>query len=283
MAQGIRFKIGDVAKMTGFSASGIRYYEKRGFLHAGAREKGAMRTYSLADASRLVDCRNLRECGCSMDEIGEMTALGTDVEGEARFLERSCEQLHREVVRKERIEMMLRKRIQMMHRLAAHDVPLEMSARPSLYWMPLVYRSYLPGESEGFPSPFSSVSLLIEPQELSREGHSPAQGDGLAIGYCVDREYSDMAPMDPTVRFFTYASCLYTYIRVEGDCSIGATELDPLRQHVRRRGLVPVGPAITRRFHSVHTDDEDFGYHELWLPVEPRTKPRERGRAGGAA
>lgn len=267
MAKGMRFKIGDVAKMTGFSPSGIRYYEEQGLLHLEPHGKGGTRSFSLADASRLVDCRNLRECGCAMEEIGRMVSRSGDIGEEALLLERTCEKLHRDVVRKERIETMLRKRVQMMKRLDSGDVPLESSARPSMYWMPLVYRSWLPGEDEGFPCPFSDVSLLIEPGELGASEHSPSQEDGLAIGYCVERDYSDSAPMDPTVRFFSYATCLYTYIRVEGDCSVEAGSLASLREHLRKRGLVAAGPALTRRFHSVHTDDADYGYHELWVPV----------------
>ena len=59
-------KIGTLSRMTGFSASGIRFYEEAGLLHP--EREGTYRSYSVSDAARLLDCRNLRECGCSMKE-----------------------------------------------------------------------------------------------------------------------------------------------------------------------------------------------------------------------
>jgi MerR family transcriptional regulator, repressor of the yfmOP operon len=67
-------RIGDVAQRVGVTTRTIRYYEELGLLGAAAaRAKGAHRSYSEADVTRLQELIRLRDLlGLSLDEIVEL-------------------------------------------------------------------------------------------------------------------------------------------------------------------------------------------------------------------
>jgi DNA-binding transcriptional MerR regulator len=64
-------RIGDVAKLAGTTPRTIRYYEEIGLLPvAGARERGAHRTYAEEDVERLADLLRLKDLlGLSLEEL----------------------------------------------------------------------------------------------------------------------------------------------------------------------------------------------------------------------
>jgi MerR family mercuric resistance operon transcriptional regulator len=61
--------IGTLAKRTGLTVEGIRFYEKTGILRAPARTGGRHRLYSRADLKRLNFIRRARHLGFSLDEV----------------------------------------------------------------------------------------------------------------------------------------------------------------------------------------------------------------------
>jgi MerR family transcriptional regulator, repressor of the yfmOP operon len=71
-----RFRIGDLAKLTGTTPRTIRYYEEIGLLATDEpREPGAHRSYGEADLERLRDLLRLRELlGLSLEELRELAA-----------------------------------------------------------------------------------------------------------------------------------------------------------------------------------------------------------------
>lgn len=67
-------RIGDVAQRVGVTPRTIRYYEELGLLgSAGARDKGAHRTYAEADVGRLQELIRLRDLlGLTLEELVEL-------------------------------------------------------------------------------------------------------------------------------------------------------------------------------------------------------------------
>lgn len=61
--------IGTLAKHTGLTVEGIRFYEKAGILRAPARTAGQHRLYSRADLKRLNFIRRARLLGFTLDEV----------------------------------------------------------------------------------------------------------------------------------------------------------------------------------------------------------------------
>jgi MerR family transcriptional regulator, mercuric resistance operon regulatory protein len=67
--------IGMVAKRTGLTVEGIRFYEKAGVLRSPARTAGRHRLYSLADLKRLSFIRRARQLGFSLDDVRALLGL----------------------------------------------------------------------------------------------------------------------------------------------------------------------------------------------------------------
>jgi MerR family transcriptional regulator, repressor of the yfmOP operon len=71
-----RYRIGDLAKLTGTTPRTIRYYEEIGLLASDRpREPGAHRTYGEEDLERVRELLRLRELlGVSLEELRELAA-----------------------------------------------------------------------------------------------------------------------------------------------------------------------------------------------------------------
>src|SRR5258708_30006011 len=81
--------IGALAKHTGLTVEGIRFYEKAGILRAPARTAGQHRLYSRADLKRLHFIRRARLLGFTLDEVRALLRLAHHVRP------RSCADAHR--------------------------------------------------------------------------------------------------------------------------------------------------------------------------------------------
>ena len=73
----VDLKIGIVSKLSGFSPSGIRYFEERGIVSPSHGRAGTYRSFDLPDVARLLECRNYRECGCDTAEIAALLSHGS--------------------------------------------------------------------------------------------------------------------------------------------------------------------------------------------------------------
>jgi MerR family transcriptional regulator, mercuric resistance operon regulatory protein len=69
------FPIGMLAKRTGLTVEGIRFYEKAGILPAPARTTGGQRLYSLRELKRLNFIRRARDLGFTLDEVRALLRL----------------------------------------------------------------------------------------------------------------------------------------------------------------------------------------------------------------
>lgn len=71
--------IGALAKRTGLTVEGIRFYEKAGILRATARTSGRHRLYSQADMRRLSFIRRARLLGFTLDEVRALLRFADNV------------------------------------------------------------------------------------------------------------------------------------------------------------------------------------------------------------
>ena len=71
--------IGALAKHTGLTVEGIRFYEKAGVLRAPARTAGQHRLYSRADLRRLNFIRRARLLGFTLDEVRALLSFADNV------------------------------------------------------------------------------------------------------------------------------------------------------------------------------------------------------------
>ncbi len=74
-ARGATLKISELAKFGGVSVETIRYYQRTGLLAVPARPHFGFRTYSDADAARLLFIRRAQQLGFTLEEIAALLRL----------------------------------------------------------------------------------------------------------------------------------------------------------------------------------------------------------------
>jgi MerR family transcriptional regulator, copper efflux regulator len=72
-----RYRIAEIARLSGFSPSALRYYEQAGVLAAPERTPAGYRRYSDRDLDRLRLIARAKDLGCTLEEIAEL-ALAWD-------------------------------------------------------------------------------------------------------------------------------------------------------------------------------------------------------------
>lgn len=163
-------KIGIVSKLSGFSPSGIRYFEERGIVSPSHGRDGTYRSFDLPDVARLLECRNYRECGCDTAAIAALLSHGSvlDVDGALH----DCEaRLRCQIEAAQRLEAFLSRRRQLVD-LASHYVPgqIEILHSPATYWAFLALASGLVGMEW-----VAIGATRVPPPESMRAGVKPVQ------------------------------------------------------------------------------------------------------------
>jgi MerR family transcriptional regulator, repressor of the yfmOP operon len=73
----VRWRIGEVAKLTGVTTRTLRYWEEVGLLQPASRTDGGERLYAAADVRRVTRIRDLQELlGFSLDEVKAVLSTG---------------------------------------------------------------------------------------------------------------------------------------------------------------------------------------------------------------
>lgn len=257
----MKFKIGEMSTMTRVSRAGIRFYEDIGLVHPERKSEGADRVYSERDIATLLDCRTLRDSGCSLPETLEI--LFADAEEKERLLMACCDRLQKEATLKERTELLMRQQVSALHKLNSQGVSITRETRPALYWTPLAFNVPLPSPEEGFRRPFADHSYLVEKLALLTNEGDLTFPEGLRAGACIERQFVEKIPAGPEVRFFPLVTCLHTVIEAKLSWVIPAESLVPLRQHITENRLQVTGPAVTKRAVAIG----EKAYHDIWVPI----------------
>ena len=70
-----RYRIAEVAELTGFTPSALRYYEDTGVLPPPARSPSGYRTYDERDVARLRLVARAKDLGCTLEEIAALVQV----------------------------------------------------------------------------------------------------------------------------------------------------------------------------------------------------------------
>ncbi len=71
-------KIGEVARLTGFPAKTLRFYEERGILEPAARTEAGYRLYGREEVARLEFIKRAKFLGLTLKEIKELLGLAAE-------------------------------------------------------------------------------------------------------------------------------------------------------------------------------------------------------------
>lgn len=67
-----RYRIAEIARLSGFSASALRYYEQAGILAPPERTSSGYRVYGDRDLERLRLIARAKDLGCTLEKIGQL-------------------------------------------------------------------------------------------------------------------------------------------------------------------------------------------------------------------
>jgi MerR family transcriptional regulator, copper efflux regulator len=73
-----RYRIAEIAELSGFTPSALRYYEQAGVLPPPERTAGGYRTYGTRDLERLQLIARAKELGCTLEEIADLVEAWDD-------------------------------------------------------------------------------------------------------------------------------------------------------------------------------------------------------------
>ena len=79
------FRIGEVARLSGFPVKTIRYYEERGLLEPAARNEAGYRLYGDDVLGRLRFVKRAKLLGLTLDEIRGLLSIAADCSGDDFF------------------------------------------------------------------------------------------------------------------------------------------------------------------------------------------------------
>ena len=260
-------KIGVVSKLSGFSPSGIRYFEERGIVSPSHGRDGTYRSFDFPDVARLLECRNYRECGCETPEIASLLASGScaDVDGALD----ACEEKLREHIEEcMLLEAFLARRRRLVRLAMAGEPVLGVGVSPAAYWAPLWMpgeqadvEPRIPDEDDGYPIPFADSGLLFDKGAFAGEGPY-----GASVGYVVYRQHVRRPPALETSAFLPPARSLHAVVRVRPDFSPETADIEAVRSHLRAHDLRASGAAFTHRICTTYGPAE-VRDDELWVPL----------------
>lgn len=85
-----KYKIGEIAELTGLTTRTIRYYEEIGLMGSVERETGGTRYFDENDIQHLKKINTLKKIGLSLEEINDVIDLyfidGKHLEGKRKVL-----------------------------------------------------------------------------------------------------------------------------------------------------------------------------------------------------
>lgn len=256
----MEFKIGQVAKMTGFSASGIRFLEEKGIVTPANGRKGEYRSYGIQDVSTLLDCRNYRECGLSLTQILELMR-SKDFNAHGLAIETRCLELEQEIREKARLLHFMHQRRLAIGRIPEKDTFCEVSTRPGLLVYPLKDQSSWPEDAQ-IPYVDSILRFSLAEIQTASPVLTPEWGIGIAEEDVAGQWYSGSYD-------FTYYpphKSLHSIIAVQDDLTVERPELAPILPQMENNHCT--GMVFSKRILSVQENARVVRYDHFWVDID---------------
>lgn len=267
----VEFKIGEVSKMTGLSSSGIRFYEKEGILSPSNGRKGKYRSYDLSDVSALLDCRNYRQCGFSLEDTTSLLKA-SDPKESAQRIEDFESDLQEEILRKQKILQFLQERKKAILKISKEN-EMSIEERPGFVrfalWQPGVNENqeyYLPSEEMGIRIPFADSNLIIQTKDIVNECENVLTQWGLGI----DVRYLESLKWlkEKGVSYYPPALSIHRMIRVTPDLSVNKKELEEMMDFAKANNLKVGEMFMLQRIVSLRGESETQRFDHCWLEIE---------------
>ncbi len=269
----MKFSIGDISRLSGFSPSGIRFFEEAGVISPTRGKNEKYREYSLNDLQRILICRNYRKCGSSLQESVEMLKHADTLELKRHIASQTvC--IRKMLAEKQALLEFLDQQSADIDNLAQFGNVCRVMRMPALYWLKL----WQPGDDKDIIKPCSLVyewleqgpfvnSCLILPQVSLIKGKGALETQW---GIAIEERFSKMLNLSPKAKldYIPSCDCIRVIITLNDDLTISASQLSNVRECIVQNGYKVTGPALSRFFYSVLSDGKLVRYDHLWIPID---------------
>ncbi len=269
----MELKIGEVSRMTGLSASGIRFLEEKGLITPTGGRRGKYRSYSLDNVCELLDYRGKRMFGLSQGEIIQL-ARSEDPALFAELIERRCLELEDDLLETMRLLRFMHRKSREAGLVGNREKYYELAIRPAIIWRPLLLEdgslSVWPGEA-GFEIPYSDSFVRYSADELA-EHDGPLPGE-FGVGLLEADSQNACFLGEELICYYPEHFALHAIVEVDGAFRLPEEEGKRLREKLaalRREGYIPAAghPILSRRVYS-HSNGDSFGrFDMLWIDLE---------------
>lgn len=268
----MKLKINQISRLTGFSASTIRFYEKAGVISPLRTENAKYRDFTLHELQLLLMCKGYRDCGFSLPESVELLNHA-DLEQLHQSFECQSNRIELEIKKKELLLEFLKRNNELLN---CHQTD-PICCQPFTMPPQLRIKLWQPGEQEGehvaFPDlyewfdlmPFCDSSLVLQEDQIL-QGNGELQTRWFLN---IDEEFANRLRFTPKakVEYLPAKECIRTIVPITENLTIMSTQLKSLRKCLSTQHLEVEGPAISKILYHTNLDGVLRRYDQLWVPV----------------
>lgn len=269
----MKLKISDISKMTGISASGIRFYEQAGVISPGRGKNQKYRDFSLHELHLLLLCKIYRDSGFTLPESIDLLYC-SNIDQIKNGCQIQYNRLNQEINRKQILLEILGQRIKDIAGFQADPPYYCFMQSPALLRM----KVWKPGKNDRNDSLFAAVqewmkyipfveSCLILSKEELCHGKGELDTDW---GIAIEEEHALRLniPPAPNIERIAPHDCLRVVININEDLSISSDQLNGIRNYMAEQGVEASGPSISRLFIAENHRDSIIRRDMLWIPIQ---------------
>ncbi len=269
----MKFKISEISKMSGFSPSGIRFFEEAGVIKPTRGDNQKYREFSMDDLQMLLACKQYRECGIPLNQAVELLKNANPAQIRAQINSQAL-WLEKEITRKRLLLKHLEEISSAIQKIEQTEPVFERCTLPGLYYLKL----WQPGYPEGEYAPHDSVFEWLEQSPITNSclllsTENLLRGSGeleTAWGLCIEEDSAKLLGFSPAaqIKEIPAQECVRVLVNVTENLTIDSGQLTATRQYLKELSLHPTGPAVSTFILSVNDKNSQFNrYDYLWIPV----------------
>lgn len=272
----MKLKISDISRMTGLSASGIRFYEKAGVIAPRRAKNQKYRDFSMHEIHLLLMCKKYRDCGFTLQESVDLVNCPDTRQIRSGF-ETQAEKLDLEIKKKMLLLDYLREKTGNYEcTVSSGKACFEISRMPAMVrvklWQPGSHDSESLTISE-LPewldlAPFVESSLLLSENDLLYGNGELPTDWGLAIR----EDYADSLGFTSksAVQHYPSSECIHTCVHISDALTVPSRQFTGLINFLEDHNLYITGPAISRLLYITNHSDNLNRLDSLYIPVSKK-------------
>ena len=272
------YKVGELAKIAGVNVQTVRRYDEKGILSSKRDPKSGYRYYNASDIGMMINARNYRKHGVSLDKAAEL--LSSDSNQNLKILYEQKKTQENEIKMQQLKLQLLDEQINAIHKSDYFLANCEIGVRPAMYvcWC----REFMTVMKE--KRRMKVFSYFIDKQPFSNTcskfsiKHLQKKEINAYTGMMIEEKYESLFNIKKNqfVEYIPSARCLYTMCITAGDLdSIYRKVVNPhckglhhALDYMQKEGLKVNGDIVSVRFYTARIDGDIINLSHVWIPIE---------------